>query len=361
MAQTKKTSLIYCRVSSIGQTAYNKSISLQAQEQICLKFAHENKLCVKSIHKEIHSVFHKTAPVFNNILQNNHKNCNILISSVDRYSRSVDIGLKLAIKAFKNKNTLIFIQEKFVCGSTNDLVTLKAFLKNTEQESKIISNRVKTAKQYLINNGMFSGGAVPYGYDVVERKLVENVNEQRIIEFIKTCMKDMVACNDLNKKMLLLSTISPHVPINCYDKSGNKIDYITEPLTSKEISDLLNSYTILKRGTRWCPRLIKTALKYYDLKADLGNAKLTDWDNVFKEINDIEIKVDCDNLGLKFDIKNTQSNSTTILNSKTLLRSKQPIKTNYDRVKICDDKLTTDIDLFKKFVEFQKFNNNFKK
>ena len=45
--------VIYCRISSIAQNDYNKSVSLYAQEQICSKFAYENKLRVKSIYKEI--------------------------------------------------------------------------------------------------------------------------------------------------------------------------------------------------------------------------------------------------------------------------------------------------------------------
>lgn len=271
----KMKGLIYCRVSSAKQTAFGTTVSLQAQEQLCFEFASKHGYTVSSVYKEIHSAFNKTPKVLNGIIAG-EKNKSILVSSVDRFSRSSDIGLKLAIKAINNKITLVFVQEQFVCCSTGDLIALKAFLKNTEQESKTIGIRVKNARNYLIDNGMFAGGTVPYGYEVVDRKLIKNESEQNIISFIKYCMSEMIESVVLNKKMITLTPTRPYVPIHCYDTLDDRVNHITTPLTKQGISDLLNSYEVLKRGLRWKPSLITTAIKQYGHKNVVVESKSVD-------------------------------------------------------------------------------------
>lgn len=363
------TCVIYNRVSSLSQNEYNKSVSLQAQEQMCLKFAHENKLHVKSIFKEVHSAFNRKPQILSEVI--NRKNQIILIACIDRYSRNVSVGLKMATTSFKNNNKLVFIQEKCVCETHSDLILLKRFLQTTENESKTIGNRIKQTRTFLINNGMFAGGAIPYGYNVVERKLVKNEYEQSVIEFIKLCMKDKLLCDDLNRKMSELAKISPYVPINCYDKGGNKVGCITEPLTKQEIADLLNSYGVLKRGILWCPRVIKTAIKTYDPKVELGNTKLKDWNYIKQKLDDIpmdDIKNDAknrpNNLGLNFEnlnnVKNHKQEQLYRKKQKKLRRSSRlnpqmEIDQTTEETDNSDIEMKEDIQLFKQFTEFNRF------
>lgn len=258
------TNIIYCRVSTIGQNNYNKSVSLQAQEQICMKYAHENNLRVKTIYKEVHSVFNQTTAIMDNIT--NEKNKTIIISSVDRFSRSVNIGIKIATQTLENKNKIIFIQENFICQSNDDLPLLKSFLQNSEHESTVTGNRIKKAKSFLVDNGMFTGGSIPYGYDIIDRKLVKNLYEQKIIKFIKTCRDKKILCYDLNTQMKELTTDKIYIPINCYNRKGRNIKNITEPISFRDIADLLNSYGVLKRKNIWNPWVVKTAIKEYQPK-----------------------------------------------------------------------------------------------
>jgi DNA invertase Pin-like site-specific DNA recombinase len=350
------------------QNEYNKGVSLRVQEQLCFKFASENKLRVKSVHKEIHSAFHKTPKILNDVIKK--KNQNIIIASVDRFSRSCDIGLKMAAKCIKNKNKLIFIQEKFIISDSSSLITLNQFLKNTERESSVISTRIKKAKNFLLSNNMFAGGSIPYGYKVIDKKLVKDNTEQSIIEFIKICMKDSIPCDLLNRKMIDIACISPYVPIYCYNKSGTVIKILTEPLSKHEISDLLNSYKIKKRGILWCPRVLKTAIKPYDPKVDLGDStqRMCDWNELANEIENIhlnEIKVRPNNIGISFDSKTKISKKH---NGKKLRRSTRlnsELNTDSDMsVESIDIDTDTDmkheVQLFKKFTEFQKFRKLYK-
>jgi DNA invertase Pin-like site-specific DNA recombinase len=284
---------IYCRVSSNNQNIYNKSTSLQAQEQICLKFAHENKICVKSIFKEVYSAFTKTSKILTDLIEQNN-NTQIIFSSVDRYSRNLNVGLALANIAIKNNNKLIFIQEKLICEDKSGLLKLKQYLANSESESNSISCRIKRTRTFLINNGMYTGGPIPYGYSIENKKLIQDTHELNIINFIKYCMNDTITYEVINLKMKQLQSSTKlkepptkYIPINLYD-NDKIIKTLDKNLSLLEISDILNSYNILKRGVLWCPRTIKTAIKTYDPKVELGDFKITKWNEFSAAIDEIE-------------------------------------------------------------------------
>lgn len=282
----------------MSQNSYVNSISLQSQESICSKFAHDNNLKVKSVYKEVHSAFHKTPTVLSSVI--NLNKCDILISDISRFSRSVVVGLEMAETALKNKNRIVFIQEKFICSSSDDFIKLTQYLKKTEDESKTIGIRIKKSRKYLIDNGMHAGGSAPYGYDIIERKPVENVREKEILHFIKLCQQSNISSDDLNQIMLKIANTKIYVPIACYDKYGNLVTKITERLNNKEIADMLNSYNVHKRGRIWTASMIKTALKsnakQISNNEQIRNAKKTklepgekliNWDNMKMEIEQI--------------------------------------------------------------------------
>lgn len=255
---SKMACIIYNRVSSMNQNSYINNVSLQVQESICGKFAAENNLNVYRVYKEVHSVFNKIPEVLNNII-NLHK-YTILIADVSRFSRSLSIGIEMAKKAIDNSNQLIFIQENLVCSTYADLESLKIYLQKSEDESKTIATRIKNAKTYLHENGMYSGGTIPYGYDVSDKKLIINPTEKNIIKFIKLCQNNNISSIELNDIMNKIHKTKEYEPIECYDKKGNVVSHITEKLFNTEIADLLNSYNVDKRGRLWNANMIKTAI-----------------------------------------------------------------------------------------------------
>jgi uncharacterized protein YjbI with pentapeptide repeats/DNA invertase Pin-like site-specific DNA recombinase len=292
-------STIYCRVSSINQNVYNKCVSLQAQEQMCFKFAAENKFTVKTVNKEVHTAYNRISKMLVNII-NKNKSTNIIIASVDRFSRNVELGLKFAAISILNKNKLMFIQEKFICSKDSDLIILKKLLTTTENESNILSMRAKRSRNYLINSGLFPGGAVPYGYTLNNKKLHVNEHENNVINFIKYCMSDNIIYNTLLSKMHQLNTESNSKiqQLNCksisYNMSNNvnniKKYVINNKIARFDIKDviiLLNNCNILKKTTRWNKYNIKTAIKDYDPKVDLTDFKIDNWDEMLNSIDNI--------------------------------------------------------------------------
>ena len=286
--------VIYNRVSSIGQNEYNKGISLNVQEKICHKYASENKIQCRSIYKEIHSAYNKLPPVLNNIADK--KNCNIIISSIDRYSRSLYLGLQLANKIINNGGSLTFVQENIICKNVEDIAQLRSHLQASEFESSLISKRVKKSKAYLKNNGMFAGGYVPYGYEVLNRKLIKHSYEQKVIKFIKCCRNAPISYADLNKCMRNISQLTTFVPINCYDENDKVIKSINRSLNFNEISVLLNDYYCTKRGNVWNSRTVNSAI--FPKTSKISN-QFSNWNDIKKELSDVEnsevqLPDDCD-------------------------------------------------------------------
>jgi DNA invertase Pin-like site-specific DNA recombinase len=241
--------VIYNRVSTLGQNKYNGSVSLQAQESACSKYAYMNGLRVKSIYKEIHSAYNKIPCVLNSVI--NLQKISIIISSVDRFSRSVSIGISMATSALKNKNQIIFVQENFTCSATADLKLLKLFLEKTEEESNVLSVRIKKSKSFLSDEGYFTGGRVPYGFKLENKVLAKHDDEQNIINFIILCKNKNISSIDLNTSMLKINKLKIFHPIECYDAKDNNVEKLTKRLYNAEIASLLNSYDVKKRGVVW--------------------------------------------------------------------------------------------------------------
>lgn len=283
--------VIYNRVSSMRQNSYISSVSLQAQESMCSKFAYENKLNISSVYKEVHSAFNKVPGVLKTVI--NLKKSTIIISDISRFSRSISIGIEMATTSIKNKNKIVFIQEKFVCSEYADLTLLEKQLKKTEGESLTIGIRVKRSRDYLIEKGLFVGAFAPYGHNIINRKAIENVYEQNVLKFIDACKTFNITSVILNKNMNIISKLPIYEPIICYSKDGSISDRITTRLANTEIANLLNSYNVDKRGKKWSSSMIKTAYesnerqKTNELARKPTSNLLSKWGSIETEIEKI--------------------------------------------------------------------------
>ena len=253
--------VVYNRVSKQKQNSTD-SLSLKVQESICNDYAQANNISIKSIYKEVHSAYSKIPTVLNTVI--NLKTCIILISDVSRFSRSINVGLRMVETALSNKNHLIFIKENLILTTNDDIGKLSPLLQKTQDESKLLSDRITATKKYLDSNNMYSGGTVSYGYKVDNKKLISNENEKKILQFILLCQQKNISGNDLNKLMVEISKLNIYENIICYDIDGNTTDTMTDSLTNTEIADLLNSYKVSKRGKDWNATLVKSAINSYN-------------------------------------------------------------------------------------------------
>jgi DNA invertase Pin-like site-specific DNA recombinase len=258
-------SVIYNRVSSHGQNAYGKTVSLAMQESICNKFASDNKLRVNQITKEIRSASGTSSKLLNKLIDNTRTN-NIIFMDVSRFSRNVTQGLLTANKAINNGIKLIFVHEKFACTTYADLPKMKCLINKTEEESKVIGVRITTARNHMKAQGLHPGGIVPFGYTLkkcdIGNRLIPNEYEQQIVAFIKICQSNCIRSNILNdamKKLVSQIMLKNYVNIDCYDNNGDRVLMI-DKMDNISIADLLNEYEITKRGKSWKSSTVKTAM-----------------------------------------------------------------------------------------------------
>ncbi|MBB2832320.1 UNVERIFIED_ORG: DNA invertase Pin-like site-specific DNA recombinase [Rhizobium esperanzae] len=66
-----------------------------------------------------------------------------------------------------------------------------------ENERERIRERIREVKRHLASQGIYGGGKTPYGYDVVDGRLVENPKQQKILK----AMKDARAKGDSFRKI----------------------------------------------------------------------------------------------------------------------------------------------------------------
>lgn len=239
--------VIYCRVSTITQNT--RGVSIDLQEKKCKDYAKTHNLKPHHVYKEVCSAYRHTPRLLKKC--GDIELCHILVMSVDRFSRNVDYGSDLARKIIKNNGSITFIQENFVCKYIRHIPKLKKLIRIAENESKTLSIRITNAKKFLFDNGLYSGGTVSYGQKVVDRKIYMDLYEHNVIEFIKLCRGNLIEESDLNEKISKISKLNILEPIRCYDADDKNITTMTGPMPYGDICELLNSYDVTKRDTKW--------------------------------------------------------------------------------------------------------------
>ena len=248
-----KKAVIFCRVSSIGQTG-QFAISFEVQEEkgyICSRLFN---LKVMGVMKVVESAYDGKSCTLKSLIRKN-RGGNIIIYNVSRFCRNVAHGISLLEYALKNNTRLIFVEEGFIWDHQHQNFRRQILrkLEEAQQESINIGNRVRAALQKKKQNGYFTGGTPKYGYSVVEagagKKAVEEEYEQSVIEFIEKCKTVGTTVRSLNTHM---SYISPDfdVPIELF-ADGVPVGSIRAPMSNPDIAELLNAYGVTKRGSRW--------------------------------------------------------------------------------------------------------------
>ena len=198
--------IIYCRISSTKQEHNN---SFETQLKKCKNYIQEKNLSnlpvnkvgngmdktitkttkkpankvSNNIYSEICSAYNRIPTKLNTLI--NKKNNTIVISNVNRFSRSDLNGRVMLLKCLENNNTLIFVDDNIIFNNINQIEKAMKLIEIAEYESSIISKRVKAIKRYSKWNNKYTGGGIKYGYDVYNGYLVENPKEMNIVNFIK--------------------------------------------------------------------------------------------------------------------------------------------------------------------------------
>lgn len=170
----------YCRVSTAEQA--NSGMSLETQQQQIAGYAMMKGWQVAEFFVErgvSGSVPLVDRPEGQRLLQTLHEGDIVITARLDRTFRSAAdaLGTLEQFKADKIGLHMIDLGGDVTGNGISKLVftILSAVAENVRDG---IRERVREAKRYRASQSLYNGGKPPFGFDVVDKRLVPNVNEQ---------------------------------------------------------------------------------------------------------------------------------------------------------------------------------------
>ena len=134
----------------------------------------------------------------------------IVVYKIDRLSRSLMDFAKLVEAFDRNNVTFVSVTQAFNTTTSMGRLTLNILLSFAQFEREVTGERIRDKFAASRAKGMWMGGFVPMGYDVVDRKLVINEAEaatvrhmfQRFVELGSATLltRELVAKGTLNKR-----------------------------------------------------------------------------------------------------------------------------------------------------------------
>lgn len=108
----------------------------------------------------------------------------IVVYKIDRLSRSLMDFAKLVEIFDRNQVTFVSVTQSFNTTTSMGRLTLNILLSFAQFEREVIGERIRDKVAASRKRGMWMGGYVPMGYDVIERKLVINEAEAATVRMI---------------------------------------------------------------------------------------------------------------------------------------------------------------------------------
>ena len=101
----------------------------------------------------------------------------VVVYKIDRLSRSLMDFTKLVEIFDRNGVTFVSVTQSFNTTTSMGRLTLNILLSFAQFEREVTAERIRDKVAASRKKGMWMGGYVPLGYDVVDRKLVVNADE----------------------------------------------------------------------------------------------------------------------------------------------------------------------------------------
>ncbi len=160
----------------------------------------------------------------------------IVVYKIDRLTRSL-LDFAQLIKVFEaNDCSFVSVTQHFnTCDSMGKL-TLHILLSFAQFEREVSAERIRDKIAATKKKGMWTGGSVPLGYEVENKKLVVNPEEAKVVRYIfeeyVRCRSEIQVCENVNKKG--------------YRRKPRKMrstdEVVSLPFTHAAISGMLNNH-----------------------------------------------------------------------------------------------------------------------
>ena len=243
-----KTAVIYARYSSDSQTEQ----SIEGQLRVCKEFAERNDIFIVDTYiDKAMTGTNDNRPDFQRMLKDASKKewDYVLVYKLDRFSRDKyeTVMHKHELKKFGVK--VISAMENI--PDTPEGIILEGVIESmNEYYSKELSQKIKRGMKENRIKGIYQGGGIPYGYKVVDRKLVIDENLAEIVKFIfneylngKYAREIAEELNNKgifkNNKIFFVNTIFNILNQECYTgiyrKDGEIFDNMYPQIISQEL------------------------------------------------------------------------------------------------------------------------------
>ena len=177
-----KTAVIYARYSSDSQTEQ----SIDGQLRVCEEYAKKNNiLIVQTYIDRAMTGTNDKRPDFQQMLKDSYKKQwdYVLVYKLDRFSRN-------KYESVVHKKTLKENGVKLISAMENipdspEGIILESLLEGMNQYySAELAQKIKRGMHECRIKGNYQGGGVPYGYKVVNKKLIIDEDKSEIVKYI---------------------------------------------------------------------------------------------------------------------------------------------------------------------------------
>lgn len=108
----------------------------------------------------------------------------VVVYKVDRLTRSLADFAKIIEALEEHDASFVSITQQFSTTTSMGRLTLNVLLSFAQFEREVTAERIRDKIAASKKKGMWMGGVVPLGYDVVERKLIINEAEAKVVRTI---------------------------------------------------------------------------------------------------------------------------------------------------------------------------------
>ena len=180
---SKKLAAIYCRVSTFDQNRGDYS-SLEDQEQRLRRAALEDGYEVFQVFKEVASSASLDREELGKMLGNLDKIDAIYVTKLDRLSRSMSDWCRVNELLDKHACALVSVTQKIDTTTTMGRFFRDLLMLFAQFEREMIAERTYEKMAEQAKQGRWSGGHPILGYDAVDKKLVVNKVQAKLVELL---------------------------------------------------------------------------------------------------------------------------------------------------------------------------------
>jgi site-specific DNA recombinase len=108
----------------------------------------------------------------------------LVIVKLDRLTRSV-VDLGALVDDYFKVHALLSVSEQIDTRSAAGRLVLNVLASVSQWEREAIGERTRQAMQHMKDQGQYTGGHVPYGFELVDGELIEHPGEQAVLKVVR--------------------------------------------------------------------------------------------------------------------------------------------------------------------------------